>query len=195
MTETPGNTNEHRIGAVTATRLGGRVVIVDRSCGICPTCKSGFLLWCTDTGNERELMAPFTSMDPRSLLRSLTACAAFVVAGVDPSAVVLVLDETSSDSMSIQALLRSIHPGFVVATSDPADAGARKALAQVSSHGRADVVVASHLARAAVKAVVRGGIVCLPADTVEGLTVTELVQREVQLVGARSIQDLLELLA
>jgi hypothetical protein len=195
MTETPENTNEHRIGALTATRLGGRVVIIDRSCGTCTTCESGFLIWCTESGNELELMAPITSMDPRSLLRSLTACAAFVVAGVGPNAVVLVLDEASNDPMSIKALLRSIHPGFVVATSDPTDTSARKALAQVSSHGRADVVVASHLARAAVKAVVRGGIVCLPADTVEGPTVTELVQREVQLVGARSVQDLLELLA
>ena len=193
MTDVHENTNDHHVGALTATRLGGRVVIVDRSCGICTTCKSGFLLWCTDNGNERELMAPITSMDPHSLLRSLTACAAFAVASVDPSAAVLVLDEASNDPMSIKALLRSIHPGFVVATSDPADAGARKALAQVSSHGRADVVVASHLARAAVKAVVRGGIVCLPADAVEGPTVTELVQREVQLIGARSIQDLLEL--
>jgi threonine dehydrogenase-like Zn-dependent dehydrogenase len=195
MTEIPGTTNEHRVGAVTATRLGDRVVVVDRSCGHCPTCTSGFLLWCTDHGSEHEIMVPVTVMDPRSVLRSLTACAAFVIAGVDPSAVVLVLDEESSDPMAVTVLLRSIHPGLVLATSDPADTATRRAISQASVHGRADVVVARHLARAAVKAVVRGGIVCLSADTVEGLTVTELVQREVVLVGARSIQDLLERVA
>jgi len=182
-------------GALTATRRGENVVVQDRSCESCATCKSGFRLWCTQPGDACDLFSPVTRLDPRDLLRSLTASAAFLEARVVSHAVVLVLDHASDDPMSLENVLRKLHPGAVFATSDASDKDIRVCIADASENGRADAVVASHLARDAIKAVVRGGIVCLPADSVESPTVTELVQREVRLVGARSVHDLLERVA
>ena len=195
MTGTDETTTSHQVGALRAERRGDSIVVLDRSCGGCPTCRTGFRLWCTNLGPEREQVAFFTTRDPRSVLRSLTAAAAFVGACVDPQAVVLVLDDSDDDPMSIAGLVRSLHSGAVYVTSDSADPAIRAGIAAASPHGRADVVVASLLARDAVKAVVRGGVVCLSADAVEAPTVTELVQREVRLVGARSVQDVLERVA
>ena len=192
-TEVP--TTSFQAGALTATRRGENVVVQDHSCGNCATCQSGSRLWCTQPGDAYDLFSPITRLDPRDLLRSLTASAAFLSARVDPQSVVLVLDHASDDPMSIESVLRRVHPGAVFGTSNASDKDIRARIAEASASGRADAVVASHLARDAVKAVVRGGIVCLPADAVESPTVTELVQREVRLVGARNVHEILERVA
>jgi D-arabinose 1-dehydrogenase-like Zn-dependent alcohol dehydrogenase len=182
--------NSHRVGSVTATRTGDIVRVEDRSCDACPACRSGRPLWCTHLGAAREVAAPVTALTPEEVLRSLCAAAAFTAARIAPDATVLVIDDATGP-LSLGELLPRLHPGPVVATADAADPQARARIAEISAHGRADAAVVTYAARAAVKSVLRGGTVCLPADPVDAPSVTELVQREVRLVGARSLLDVL----
>lgn len=79
-------------------------------------------------------------------------------------------------------LCREVHPGPLVSSTT-----ARDAVGLITTPtGRADVVVTLFQAREAVRAVRRGGTVCLPLAEVDAPSVTELVQREVRLVGAHS---------
>src|SRR5690606_17162758 len=84
-------------------------------------------------------------------------------------------------------LLRLHHRGPVIVASSPRDPAAMSALAEVSATGRADAVASLGSARDAVRAVSRGGTVCLSGQPTEAPTVTELVQREVRLVGASDL--------
>jgi hypothetical protein len=64
-------------------------------------------------------------------------------------------------------------------------------LADATPTGRAEVVLSLIDGRAATKAVARGGVVCLPDRQLPMPTVTEVVQRELRLVGVHSLRDLL----
>jgi hypothetical protein len=101
------------------------------------------------------------------------------------SETVLVLSEHAPGPLSRLATM--LHVGPVLSASSASDPVVRSQLATTTASGRADVVVADADARAAVKAVIRGGLVCLPSAAVETPSVTELVQREVTLVAARDV--------
>jgi LacI family transcriptional regulator len=88
-------------------------------------------------------------------------------------------------------LVRVLRPDASVVAGDPDDARIRTAVAELTATGRADTVVAATDARRAVKAVRRGGHVCVGRDGGALPSTTELVQREVTLVGPRTLAGLL----
>lgn len=189
-------TSTAEAGSLRARRDGDDIVVDDRSCGRCPTCAAGFRLWCADPAEGDEVLRATSELDPAAALLALTAAAAFAASSTTPDQVVLALDEATgsgaADPFDLARLLGRVHPGPVLAARDAADPGVRAELARLTELGRADVIVATAQARSAVKAVRRGGTVCLPAAHVDASTVTELVQRELRLVGARDVRGLLE---
>ena len=126
-------------------------------------------------------------------IRLLTAADAVAVACeggfLPPDGVLLVLAE-DAHLETLADLCRPSHPGPVIASTTAKEAAPRIS----TTTGRADAIVTLHQAREAVRAVRRGGIVCLPALPVDAPTVTELVQREVRLIGARSLPPVPEAL-
>jgi hypothetical protein len=135
--------------------------------------------------------------EPEAALRSITAAAALAAARVSVTSIVLALDDADSDTddaLALRQLARLAHAGPLLFARDAADPALRQELAQLSELGRADVIVATGQARAAVKAVRRGGTVFLAAARVDAPSVTEFVQREVRLVGARDVRPFLEAL-
>ena len=113
--------------------------------------------------------------------RIVSAAAAVIAARLDPHAVLLVLDS----SVELAELCRAVHPGPVLAATH-----AREVCEQITTRtGRADAIVTTRQARAAVRAVRRGGSVCLPWADVDPPSVTELVQREVQLFSSESLVE------
>lgn len=120
-----------------------------------------------------------TDVDP-----VLSAAAAVHAAALPADAVLLVL----ASAPELGDLCRAIHPGSVLEAQD-----AREVHDVIrTATGRADAVVTTHAARSAVKAVRRGGVVCLPWTDVDAPSVTEIVQREVRLVGVESTAALQE---
>ena len=164
----------------------GRLLVRDLACGRCVNCRAGAPLWCSDPADEGPVLLDLSTYDADALalLRALTAATALAESGVSTDSVVLVLDEHPGP---LHALCRLAYVGDILCAGDAADADLRRRLAEVSPYARADVVVTTRAARAAVKAVVRGGLVCLPSSEVEAPSVTELVQREVRLVGAMDL--------
>ena len=157
----------------------------DHACGNCEACLRGVLLSCTEPWAVGvEILRG--AVEPDVMLRAVTAAAAFTSSGAAPDAVVLVL----SDTPTLAKLIRTIHTGPVLESTSSADPDVRAALQGLTPTGRPDVVVTDRQGRAAVKAVVRGGMVALPFAEVDAPSVTELVQREVTLVGPKAVQDL-----
>jgi len=118
--------------------------------------------------------------------RVLSAAAAVLAAGLAPDAVLVVLDDEPALG-ALGALCAALHTGVVLTAAD-----ARALQGQITTPtGRADAIVTTRAARSAVRAVRRGGTVCLPWADVDAPSVTELVQREVRLVGTDSLQALM----
>ena len=157
----------------------------DHACGNCEACLRGVLLSCTEPWAVGVEILRGT-VEPDVMLRAVTAAAAFVSINAPADAVVLVL----SDEPRLARLIRIVHSGHVLESASSSDSDVRAALLELTATGRPDVVVTDRQGRAAVKAVVRGGVVALPFAEVDAPSVTELVQREVTLVGPKAVQDL-----
>jgi hypothetical protein len=164
-------------------RVGDGVVLVDRSCATCTACTAAAPLWCLrPVADGRDASPPFAAELLDVLAGALARAAALVEAPT--ASTVLVIDEPHGP---LAILARALVPARVLVTPDPYDSRTRSALAEVEPSGRAPLVVAGRDARAAVKVVRRGGHVCV-GDPGAGMpSVTELVQREVTLVGPRDI--------
>lgn len=108
---------------------------------------------------------------------------AAAAAGFPSDAVVLVLDERSR-AEHVAALIAESSSAVVFAGDSSKDPELRSALAKATAFGRADVVVTWRSGREAARAVRRGGVVCVGAADADLPSITELVQREVVLVGA-----------
>jgi len=160
---------------------------VDLSCGDCPQCAAGAELWCRDRqADGPDLLPVLTAEEAGRALAAFLAAAALLEAPADGP--VLVADvESSALAVTAQGLCGD-RP---VVVGDSREDSVRRALATLDATGRAPVVVTTGDARRAVKAVRRGGYVCLPAAAGEAPTITELVQREVTLVGPRSLARVL----
>jgi hypothetical protein len=164
-------------------RTASGVVLVDRSCGDCAACAAGAPLWCTRPDPEgRDLTAVFAAERADVLVAALTAAAALAEAPAT-STVLVVGDEDGP----LATLVRALVPTRVLVSPDPFAATTKAALGDLEPSGRAPVVVAGTDARAAVKAVRRGGHVCVGLPDARMPSVTELVQREVTLVGPRDV--------
>lgn len=182
-------------GALRARRSGDVLVVEDRSCRACDPCRAGFVLWCVSPAPGSEVLRLVSDRDPDAAIRSLTAAAALCTGDVDPISLVLAVDDDPGDpddALALHRLVRHAHQGPLLAARHTAAPGLREELAGQSELGRADVIVTTGQARAAVKAVRRGGTVFLPNTPIDGPSVTELVQREVRLVGARDLRPLIE---
>jgi hypothetical protein len=177
------------LGTVTLTVEAGRGRLSEVACRACPTCLSGQPLWCADPVSEPVQRLEWAMTAGASPALSALACsAAFARADVSSDHAVLVLgDDTWS---TLVTLIEGQHGGSVLVAVDPRDPDVTSILAANRPAGRADVVVTPSRVRAAVKAVRRGGRVCTSAaaDTdVDMPTITEVVQREVAIVGAGDV--------
>ena len=181
--------SEHRAGPLRADCDGGVVTVREHSCGACATCVAGWPLHCAEPREVGDVVLVVAGDDARATLRRVTAASALASLPPDPEHVVLCLDDALGVGPTLADFVRCVHRGPVVEASSPTDPEARTALAALSPLGRADIVVSTHDARSAVKAVRRGRWVCLPLDEVASPSVTEVVQREVTLVAARSLGD------
>lgn len=123
-----------------------------------------------------------------AVLTTLACVAAFARADVPSDHAVLVLGDESCVPLS--TLIGRVHSGAVFVAEDPRDPHVTYLLAANRPTGRADAVVTTTRVRAAVKAVRRGGRVCAAAsddNAFEMPSITEVVQREVAIVGAADV--------
>lgn len=165
----------------------GEAILVDRACGACATCAAGARQQCSSPVAEgRALTAPFPQEVADTLLAAALAVAALAEAP-QTGTVVVVTDESSP----LAVLARAVTLTRVLVAPDLADAALRAELGRLEPSGRARVVVAGGDVRAAVRAVRRGGHVCVGDPALTLPSVTELVQREVTLVGPRDAAGVL----
>lgn len=163
--------------------------VVDVRCGDCSACRVGRDYWCLEAQESGELLAEVSGVRDAELVRRwTTALAALAATRREPSAALLVLADVSPDVVA--ELVAPWHGGPVLAAPDARDTHMRERLGAHSATGRAPLVLTVTDVRAAVRAVERGGQVCGP-DTPAGLpSVTELVQRDVTLVSAASVDSI-----
>lgn len=166
---------------------GAVAVFVDRSCGSCTACGAGAGLWCLrPTAQGRDLAGPV----PVDRVGSLTAALRAAAALAEVSTVGTVL-AVGDEGGALGVLVRAVTGARVLVVPDPFDAGVKDELGRLEASGRAPVVVAGPDVRAAVRAVRRGGEVCTGGPVATLPSVTELVQREVTLVGPRDVAGLI----
>lgn len=163
--------------------------VLDVSCGSCTACSKRRSYWCLEPGGDGRAVATVpASADPEGLWRWFSVLQALAECTLRDDEVVLVLSAASRDAVT--SLVGLVHRGLVCVSEDGREDPTRAILARASATGRAHLVVASHDARRAVKAVQRGGTVCLPDAPVLAPTITELVQRDVRLVGPHGTTEL-----
>ena len=170
-------------------RDGDSTHVTDVHCGRCAACEASLDFWCLDARRDGVwLFTLDTQCTPDELHRWLGVLAALATTAPAPDAVLLVLERV--DSHAATELVRPWHSGPVLASSDGRDEETRARLRELSPTGRAQMVLTLNAARTAVRSVQRGGQVFLPDVAVDAPSVTELVQRDVKLVAARQIHDL-----
>lgn len=169
----------------------GTVVLVDHSCDECDTCSAGAPLWCTSPVPGRTATAPVPEA-AGLVLRDAVLSAAAVLEAPARSTVLV----AAAEGAPVVLLVRSVVDAVVLAGPHLADEALRARITAREPSGRAPVVVAGGDVRAAVRAVRRGGHVCVPwSDAPPALdrpSVTELVQREVTLVPPRQVAEVLQ---
>lgn len=172
-----------------AVTVGAATQLVDVRCGECPACSSGRDYWCLTARDSGPVRAEVTDVqDADAVRRWVAALAALAAARPVPSAVLLVVADARPGAA--EELVAPWHSGPVVAASDTRNREVRRRLAELSPTGRAPLVLTVGDLRAAVRAVERGGQVCGPDGHVQLPTITELVQRDVSLVSARTVDAL-----
>lgn len=182
----------------TAARGAGSAVLVDRSCGRCSTCRSGAGLWCSAPVDHGRVVGPDLPAAAAERLRTAVLAAAALLEAPAARTTLVVTEPGSPTAVLAERLV----DGFVLATPSLTDDAVRAQVAGREPSGRAAVVVAGDDVRSAVRAVRRGGHVCVPpvspVSPTAGLSrpsVTELVQREVTLLAPRQVTDVLDRLA
>lgn len=157
-------------------------VLLDVSCGRCPQCQAGAPVWCREQGDEgREVVRVPAALAPDAL-EALLAAAALERA---PDGVPVLV--VAAPGSPLPGIVRRLRADDSVVCGDPADGEVRAALAALDTTGRAPVLVTTGDARRAVKAVRRGGHVCVSGTAASLPSITELVQREITLVGPRHL--------
>jgi hypothetical protein len=180
---------ESRSRGIRITQEGDSTHVLDVHCGECAACRGSADYWCLEERPDGpELLALKSPVETQDLRRWLGALAALATTKPATGTVLLVL--RSVEPLAVAALARPWHDGPVLTSSDGRDDGVRDRLRQLSPTGRAQTVLALDHARTAVRAVQRGGQVCLPDVAVDAPSVTELVQRDVRLIAPRRIRDL-----
>lgn len=170
----------------------GSAAVIDVSCGRCAACTSGSDLWCSRPHSDGEVLVEVPAAHGETATQSLLVADAVRCAEPADEHAVLVLGGAAA--VAAAALVRLMQSGAVLTARDARDPEVRGALAVARPSGRADVVACVHDDRAAVRAVARGGDVCIAFGGPATTSVTELVQREVRLLGPRSLTALLTVL-
>ena len=173
-----------------SSRASAHHLLLDHACEKCIACEAGWPVWCEQPTPGQAFCSVPVDLGAVEASGMLMAASAFLSSEIPSQAVVLVVAAEGEEA--ILDLLRLVHSGTVLLASDPRDLAVKKQLAELNGIGRADVVVSLHSGRNAVLAVKRGGTVCLPEGVVDMPTVTELAQREVRVVGPRSISELVK---
>jgi hypothetical protein len=124
------------------------------------------------------------------LARWVEVLCALVDADLPDTDTVLVLSQ--QPAAPVIELVRLFHDGPVLASPDGRDHETREHLTASSPTGRAQAIVTLSDARTAVRSVQRGGTVCLPGFAVDAPSVTELVQRDVRLLGPSTLTRIAE---
>lgn len=172
----------------------GTVVLLDRSCGKCDTCSAGAMLWCTSLTSGRAVTTPVPAQ-AGPVLRDAVLLAAAVLEAPRCATVLVAAPEGAP----VVRLIRSVVDAMVLAGGNLTDDTLRARVAAREPSGRASVVVTGGDGRAAVRAVRRGGHVCVGSSTSSPAlplpSVTELVQREVTLVSPRQVAEVLSRLS
>ena len=157
-------------------------------CGHCRECLGGLSTWCSDATSHCD-RAHFghTGADPGQDLAAVACLSAVERAGLGPGAVLIAL---LSDEVApwLASAAQDLTGAVVLATNDLKDPALRDKLAGRPT-GRADGVVVWRDAASAVRAVRRGGVVCVGAPDPRLPSITELVQREVRIVGPGGLSD------
>ena len=157
-------------------------------CGHCRECLGGLSVWCSQVTSHGDLAhLGHTGAAPEQDLAAVACLSAVERAGLGPGAVLIAL---LSDDLApwIASAARELTGAVVLATKDLKDPVLRDQLANRPT-GRADGVVVWRDAASAVRAVRRGGVVCVGAPDPRLPSITELVQREVRIVGPGGLSD------
>lgn len=164
----------------------GRGLVLDHSCQSCAICAAGSPVWCQTPIRIGRILCKYpTILSATEVLAKLMTLSALVAAELSASDVVLAI--TPGNPAGLLRLAGLVHQGPLLSAANPKDPSVKMALAHLTSTGRADAVLSTHSVRAAVRAVSRGGCVCVPDRVADPTTVTEFVQRELRLVGPREL--------
>lgn len=170
----------------------GSAAVVDLSCGRCAPCLADADLWCAQPRAHGDVLLEVPAHQDKTATRALLLADAVRCAEPADEQTVLMLG--GEVAVAAAALVRLLHGGTVLVAREARDPDVLAALEAARPSGRADVVGCYRDDRAAVRAVSRGGDVCLALQDAAATTVTELVQREVRLIGPRSLTALLAVL-
>ena len=180
-----GPGKSHQLSA--SACANGHYLLLDHACRRCVVCEAGWPVWCDQPTTGVPLCSVPEEIEFSDAARVLAVASAFLGASVESGAVVLAVAAKVQES--ILDLLRLVHDGTVLIAIDARNAQVKQQLAELSSLGRADVVVSLTSGRDGVLAVQRGGTVCLADVAIEMPSVTELAQREVLVCGPRDMAD------
>jgi len=167
--------------------------IVDLSCGHCELCAAGSRSWCEGPvgGSERGdsglgWRAPTEKLE--LLVESALVASAAMQVDLQGATVAVV----GQDRQPLVEMVKGLGATRVLNAPDTFDTELLSALGQVEATGRAGVVLTLGDARSAVLSVRRGGVVCLGRNAGVLPSLTELVQREVRVLGPRDVFALLD---
>ncbi|MDN4160191.1 hypothetical protein [Nocardioides abyssi] len=168
--------------------VGTEALLADRSCGTCEPCAAGASLWCRSPRSTARTSSPALPGDVAPALRSAVLAVAALLDAPAARTTLVVGHEGSATLV----LARLLVDGAVLAAPSLTDPALKAQVAAREASGRAAVVVAGDDVRSAVRAVRRGGHVCVPGQGAEMPSVTELVQREVTLLAPQDVSRVLE---
>ncbi|MCR6030138.1 hypothetical protein GGQ22_01605 [Nocardioides sp. zg-579] len=170
----------------------GATVLVDRSCGRCGTCRAGAGLWCSVPAAEGRSVSPRVPVAAAAALRAGVLAAAALLEAPRARTTLVVAEPGSPTAVLAGRML----DGLVLAAPSLTDEAVRAQVAEREPSGRAAVVMAGADVRSAVRAVRRGGHVCVVHASPDSRpSVTELVQREVTLLAPRQVTPVLDRLS
>lgn len=162
--------------------------LLTTACGRCRECQAGLSAWCRQTGGPEDVAAVgFGAGDPTRDLAGVACLSAVDRAGLGAADHLVILLSDGLPAWLPTAV--GILTGAVVhAVGDLRDGDLKRELTTRPT-GRADCVVVHRAVAAGVRAVRRGGVVCVGTTSPDMPTVTELVQREVRLIGPGGLSD------
>lgn len=175
-------------GTLRIVRRARGTALLDASCGACDRCTDGLDFWCTSPSfeNEGTLLAELGLMPSEHTLMVVLGLTA--LAGRSPVRTPVLIETPEVEiAQRIAALLA---PAQTFVTDDSRGVETRKQLAAASRTGRAGTVLNVVDHGKAVRAVERGGVVVVTPSAAVRATLTEIVQRELSVVGVTSLAHL-----